>query len=65
MATLEFSSSDELFLVARAGIDEDFLNQINKTVSDLRNFKRAHPGIGKMVAQLTSPDGEEFQVTMN
>ncbi len=62
---LEFSSTDDLFLVARAGIDEDFLIRINQTVSDLRNFKRAHPGVGKVVAHLTSQNGEDFQITMS
>jgi len=66
MAThLEFSSSDDLIIASRAGIDEDFLNKINKTVSDLRNLKRAHPGMGKVVAHLTSPTGEDFQITVS
>jgi hypothetical protein len=62
---LEFSSTDDLFLAARAGIDEDFLNRINQTVAGMRNFKRAQPSIGKMTAHLTSPDGDDFQITLN
>ncbi len=62
---LEFSSTDDLFLAARAGIDEDFLNRINQTVAGMRNFKRVQPSIGKMTAHLTSPDGDDFQITLN
>ena len=64
MALLEFSSLDDAVMMSRAGIDEDFLQKINRTVADLRALKRAHPGIGKVTAHLTSPSGEDFQITV-
>lgn len=59
---LEFSSSDELIMTSRAGIDQDFLDKINQTVADLRALKRAHPGISRVIANLTSPAGETFEI---
>ena len=62
---LEFSSTDDSVLMTRAGIDEDFLAKINRTVSDIRGFKKSHPGVGTVVAHLTSPTGEDFQITVS
>jgi hypothetical protein len=63
MATeLTFSASDELIMASREGIDEDFLDKINQVVLNLRGLKGAHPGMGRMVARLTSPSGEEFEI---
>ncbi len=66
MATrLEFSSSDLTPMGPRAGIDEEFLAKINQTVTDIRNLKRAHPGVGTFVVNLTSPSGEVFEIVVN
>ena len=65
MTTLEFSSVGDDLLMTRAGIDQDFLDRINRTVTDIRNLKRAHPGVGRVVAHLVSPSGEDFQITID
>jgi hypothetical protein len=62
---LNFSADEETILMSRAGIDQDFLNKINQTVADLRNLKKAHPGVGTVIAHLTSSTGEEFQITVS
>jgi hypothetical protein len=60
--SLTFSMNDTSILVARAGIDADFLNKINQTVIDVRQL---HPNVNRVVANLTSPDGEVFEITVN
>ena len=65
MATrLEFSSSDLEPMASRAGIDEEFLAKINQTVVDIRNLKKAHPGVGTFVVNLASPTGEIFEIVV-
>jgi hypothetical protein len=65
MATrLEFSSTDLEPMASRAGIDEEFLAKINQTVVDIRNLKRAHPGVGTFVVNLASPTGEIFEIVV-
>ena len=65
MATrLEFSSGDLEPMASRAGIDEEFLAKINQTVVDIRNLKKAHPGVGTFVVNLTSPTGEIFEIVV-
>jgi hypothetical protein len=54
--------NDTSILVARAGVDADFLNKINQTVIDVRQL---HPNVNRVVANLTSPDGEVFEITVN
>ncbi len=62
---LEFSATDETsFMSPRAGIDEEFLAKINQTVVDIRNLKRAHPGVGTFVVNLASPTGEIFEIVV-
>ena len=61
---LNFSSSDKTLMMPRAGIDPDFLNKINQTVADIRNMKNSQPGVGAVVAVLTSSSGEVFQITV-
>jgi hypothetical protein len=60
---LDFSIDDVNIILPR-GLDVDFLNKINQTVSDIKNLKMAHTGVGKVIAFLTSPSGEEFQITV-
>ena len=51
-------------MAPRAGIDEEFLAKINQTVVDIRNLKKAHPGVGTFVVNLTSPTGEVFEIVV-
>ena len=65
MATeLTFSYNDTNILAPRAGIDQDFLDKINRVVADIRSLKKAHPNVGTVVAHLTSPSGEVFEITV-
>ena len=65
MATrLEFSSGDLEPMAPRTGIDEEFLAKINQTVVDIRNLKKAHPGVCTFVVNLTSPSGEIFEIVV-
>ena len=65
MATeLTFSYNDTNILAPRAGIDQDFLDKINQTVADIRKLKDVHKNVGKVIANLTSPSGEVFQITV-
>ena len=61
---LTFSYNDTNILAPRAGIDQDFLDKINQTVADIRKLKDVHQNIGKVIANLTSPSGEVFQITV-
>jgi hypothetical protein len=63
--SLTFSMNDTSILAARAGIDVDFLNKINQTVSDIRQLRASHPKVNRVVVHLTSPDGEVFEITVN
>ncbi len=67
MATqLNFSYNDDVILEEpRAGIDLYFLAKINQVVSDIRYLKVIHPGVGTVVAKLTSPSGEVFEITVS
>ena len=66
MATeLNFNMNDTTILASRAGIDQDFLDKINQVVSDIRKMKDVHIGIGVVVANLTSPSGEVFVITVS
>ena len=62
---LKFSSSDQTPMMPRAGIDQDFLDKINQTVADIRNMKNSQPGVGTVIAVLTSPSGEEFRISVS
>ncbi len=65
VSQLTFSSTDSTILASRAGIDQDFLDKINRVVADIRSLKKAHPNVGTVVAHLTSPSGEVFEITVN
>jgi hypothetical protein len=65
MATeLNFLMDDTTLLASRAGIDQEFLDKINQVVTDIRKVKLVHPGVGEVVANLTSPSGEVFVITV-
>jgi hypothetical protein len=61
--TLTFSFDDTSVLASRAGIDEAFLERINRTVSDIRNLRAVHT-VKRVVAILTSPSGEVFEIVV-
>ena len=65
MVVLEFSVDGEPTIANRAGIDEDFLSRINQTVVDIRNLKRAQPGVGRVEAHLTSQTGEVYTIVVS
>jgi hypothetical protein len=66
MATqLNFSYNDDVILESRAGIDLAFLAKINQVVADIRYLKVIRPGVGTVVAKLTSPTGEVFEITVS
>jgi hypothetical protein len=65
MTTLEFSVDGDLLTATRVGIDEDFLARINQTVVDIRNLKRAQPGVGRVEAHLTSQTGEVYTIVVS
>jgi hypothetical protein len=65
MTTLEFSVDGDLLTATRVGIDEDFLARINQTVVDIRNLKRAQPGVKRVEAHLTSQAGEVYTIVVS
>jgi hypothetical protein len=66
MATqLQFNMNDDTLLASRAGIDQGFLDKINQVVTDIRKIKDVHRGVGEVVARLTSPSGEVFEITVS